>query len=132
MKNKGCAFEIKGGGTSRYFASPAVTCFADFVRFLYENRGDAGHAPRPIHKRIPQVILLSEADWQSMANEIAPGYDCILIIDIAENQVWVNEDTGAGMAIYCFPFLAVMEVAASGAADPWKTLLTKYPSARMV
>lgn len=37
MNNKGCAFEMKGGGTSRYFASPAVKGFADFVRFLYEN-----------------------------------------------------------------------------------------------
>ncbi len=33
MKNKGCAFEIKGGGASRYFASPAVTGLADFVAF---------------------------------------------------------------------------------------------------
>ena len=54
-----------------------------------------------------------------------------LVVNIAENQVWVNEDTGAGMALYCFPFLAVMEVAASGAADPWETLLAKYPSAKM-
>ena len=131
MKNKGCAFEIQGGGTSRYFTSPLVHGFSDFVRFLDENRGEAGHAPLPLHKRIPQVTLLSEADWQSIGNEIDPGYACILIIDIAENQVWVNEDTGAGMALYCFPFLAVMEVAASGADDPWETLLAKYPSAKI-
>lgn len=53
MKNKGCAFEIQGGGTSRYFTSPLVHGFADFVRFLDENRGEAGHAPLPLHKRIP-------------------------------------------------------------------------------
>ena len=53
------------------------------------------------------------------------------MVNVPENQVWVNEDTGAGMALYCFPFLAVMEVAASGAADPWETLLVKYPSAKM-
>ena len=38
MKNKGCAFELKGGGKSRYFSSPEVTGLADFARFLYENR----------------------------------------------------------------------------------------------
>ena len=54
MKNKGCAFEIQGGGTSRYFTSPLVHGFSDFVRFLDENRGEAGHAPLPLHKRIPQ------------------------------------------------------------------------------
>ena len=131
MKNKGFAFEIKGGGTSRYFASPAVTGFADFVRFLYENRGDAGHAPRPIHRRIPQVTPLSEAEWHEIADNKDAGYSGFIVVDIPENQVWVNEDTGDGMALYCFPFIAVMEVSASGTADPWEQLLAKYPTARM-
>ena len=110
MKNKGCAFEIQGGGASRYFTSPLVHSFSDFVRFLDENRGEAGHAPLPLHKRIPQAAQISEAEWRNIAD---------------------NQDTGAGMALYCFPFLAVMEAAASGAANPWETLLAKYPSARM-
>lgn len=131
MKNKGFAFEIKGGGASRYFASPVVTGFKDFVRFLYENQGDAGHAPRPIYKRIPQIAPLSEAEWHDIADNKTAGYSGFIVVDIPENQVWVNEDTGAGMELYCFPFLAVMEVAASGAADPWEQLLAKYPTARI-
>ena len=131
MKNKGCAFEIQGGGTSRYFTSPLVHGFTDFVRFLDENRGEAGHAPLPLHKRIPQAAQISEAEWRHIADNQDTGYSCFIVVNIAENQVWVNEDTGAGMALYCFPFLAVMEVAASGAANPWETLLAKYPSAKM-
>ena len=100
MKNKGFAFEIKGGGASRYFASPAVTGFADFVRFLYENRGDDGHAPRPIHRRIPQATPLSEAEWHEIADNKDAGYSGFIVVDIPENQVWVNEDTGGGMALY--------------------------------
>lgn len=131
MKNKGFAFEIKGGGAFRYFVSPAVTGFVDFVRFLYENRGDEGHAPRPIHRRIPQATPLSEEEWHEIADNKDAGYSGFIVVDIPENQVWVNEDTGGGMALYCFPFTAVMEVAASEAADPWEQLLAKYPKARM-
>lgn len=131
MKNKGFAFEIKGGGSSRYYASPAVTGFADFVRFLYENQGDAGHAPRPIHKRMPQIAPLSEREWHDIADHKAEGYSGFIVVDISENQVWVNEDTGAGMALYCFPFIEVMKVAASGAADPWGALLAAYPMAKL-
>ena len=131
MKNKGCAFEIQGGGTSRYFTGPLVHGFSDFVRFLDENRGEAGHAPLPLHKRIPQAAQISEAEWRNIADNQDTGYSCFIVVNGPENQVWVNEDTGAGMALYCFPFLAVMEVAASGAADPWETLLAKYPSAKM-
>ena len=83
------------------------------------------------NKRIPQATQISEAEWRNIADNQDTGYSCFIVVNIAENQVWVNEDTGAGMALYCFPFLAVMEVAASGAADPWETLLAKYPSAKM-
>lgn len=130
MKNKGIAFEIKYGGISRYYSSPAVDGFADFVRFLYEKRGDAGHAPRPIHKRIPQTFPLSEAEWREIADNKVAGYLGFIVVDISGNQVWVNEDTGTGMALYCFPFLAVMEAAVSGCDDPWEELLAKYPKAR--
>ena len=111
--------------------SPLVYGFADFVRFLDENRGEAGHAPLPLHKRIPQAAQISESEWRNIADNQDTGYSCFIVVNVPENQVWVNEDTGAGMALYCFPFLAVMEVAASGAADPWETLLAKYPSAKM-
>ena len=131
MENKGCAFEIKGGGISRYFASPSVKGLADFVHFLHENQSGETGAPRPISKRIPQIVLLSEKDWRDIADSNGSGYFCFIVVDIRENQVWVNEDIGDGMAIYLFPFTAVMEVAASGAVDPWESLLTKYPSARM-
>ena len=73
MKNKGCAFEIQGGGTSRYFTSPLVHGFADFVRFLDENRGEAGHAPLPLHKRIPQAAQISEAEWRNIADNQTPA-----------------------------------------------------------
>ena len=73
----------------------------------------------------------SEAEWRNIADNQDTGYSCFIVVNVPENQVWVNEDTGAGMSLYCFPFLAVMEVAASGAADPWETLLAKYPSAKM-
>lgn len=131
MNNKGCAFEMKGGGTSRYFASPAVKGFADFVRFLYENRGSADKAPRPLPQRIPQVVELTEAEWDDIADSNDSGYSCILIIDIRENQVWISEDIGDGMAIYFFPFTAVMEVVTSGGTDVWERLLKEYPSAKM-
>ena len=73
MKNKGCAFEIQGGGTSRYFTSPLVHGFADFVRFLGENRGEAGHAPLPLHKRIPQAAQISKAEWRNIADNQDTG-----------------------------------------------------------
>ena len=70
MKNKGCAFEIKGGGSCRYYTSPAVTGLADFARFLYENRASAAGVPLPVRKRIPQAEEISETAW----HEIADGY----------------------------------------------------------
>lgn len=130
-ENKGCAFAMKGGGTSYYYASPAVKGFADFVRFLYENQGSKDKAPRPIPKRIPQAIRLTEAEWHDIADNNGSGYSCFIKVDIQENQVWVNEDIGDGMAIYFFPFTAVMKAVASGGADIWKTLLKEYPSAKI-
>src|SRR5699024_7343222 len=85
MKNKGCAFEIQGGGTSRYFTSPLVHGFSDFVRFLDENRGEAGHAPLPLHKRIPQATQISEAEWRNIADNQDTGYSCFIVVNIAEN-----------------------------------------------
>ena len=90
MKNKGCAFEIQGGGTSRYFTSPLVHGFADFVRFLDENRGEAGHAPLPLHKRIPQAAQISKAEWRNIADNQDTGYSCFIVINGPENQVWVK------------------------------------------
>lgn len=130
MKRKGCAFEIKGGRVSRYFASPSVKGFADFVHFLHENQSGETGAPRPIPKRIPQVVLLSEKDWHDIADSNGSGYSCFIVVDIRENQVWINEDIGDGMAIYLFPFTAVMEVAASGGADVWERLLAQFPDAK--
>lgn len=99
--------------------------------FWGEIRGEACHAPLPLHKRIPQAVQISEAEWRNIADNQDTGYSCFIVVNITENQVWVNEDTGGGMALYCFPFLAVIEVADSGATDPWETLLAKYPSAKM-
>lgn len=131
MENKGCAFEIRGGGISRYYASPEVMGLGDFVRFLYENRANEAGAPRPVRTRIPQTAELSEAEWHDIADNKETGYSCFFIVDIPENQLWVNEDTGAGMALYCFPFKAVMEAAASGTGDIWERLLARFPHARM-
>lgn len=131
MGNKGCAFEMQGGGTSYYYASPAVKGFADFVRCLYENQGSKDKAPRPIPQRIPEAVKLTEAEWHTIADSNGSGYSCFLIIDILENQLWVSEDTGDGMAIYIFPFTAVMKAAASGGTDVWAQLLKEFPSARM-
>ena len=64
MKNKGCAFEIKGDGKSRYFSAPAVSGLADFARFLYENRAGAAGISLPIRKRIPLAEEISESAWQ--------------------------------------------------------------------
>lgn len=131
MGNKGCAFEMKGGGTSRYFASPAVKGFADFVRCLYENQGSKDKAPRPIPQRIPQVVKLTEVEWHTIVDSNDSGYSCFLIIDIRENQVWVKEDMWAGMAAYSFPFTAVMQVVSSGGTDVWERLMKEFPSAGM-
>lgn len=112
MGQNGCAFEMKGGETSRYYASPAVTGFADFVRYLHENRGSADKAPRPIPKRIPQAEELTEGAWREIA-ESGGGYGCVVVIDIRENRVEVKENTGAGMAAYTLAFTAVMQAAAA-------------------
>ena len=103
MNDKGCAFEIQGGGISRYFYQPFGTWFLGFYPFLGENRGEACHAPLPLHKRIPQAVQISEAEWRNIADNQDPGYSCFIVVNITENQVWVNEDTGGGMALYCFP-----------------------------
>ena len=131
MKNKGCVFEIKGDGKSRYFSAPAVSGLADFARFLYENRAGAAGTPLPIRKRIPQAEEISETAWQKIADHKAADCACYFMLDIRENQVWVNEDTGAGMALYLFPFTAVMEEAAFGTSDIWERLLARFPHARM-
>lgn len=130
MKNKGCVFEIKGDGKSRYFSAPAVSGLADFARFLYENRASAAGTPLPIRKRIPQAEEISETAWQKIADHKA-DCACYFMLDICENQMWVNEDTGAGMALYLFPFTAVMEEAAFGTSDLWERLLARFPHARM-
>lgn len=130
MKNEGCVFEIKGDGKSRYFSAPAVSGLADFARFLYENRAGAAGTPLPIRKRIPQAEEISETAWQKIADHKA-DCACYFMLDICENQMWVNEDTGAGMALYLFPFTAVMEEAAFGTSDLWERLLARFPHARM-
>lgn len=126
--NKGCAFEIRGGGISRYYTSPEVTGFVDFVRFLHKNRATETGAPRPIRTRIPQAAELSATAWHDIADNKVTGFSCFFIVDIPENEFWVNEDTGAGMALYCFPFKAVMREA--GARDLWERLLAQYPDAK--
>ena len=124
MRNEGCAFEVKGGGSARYYTSAAVKGFAEFVRHLHNG------AHRPIRLRIPGAVQITEEDWKKLADNNAAGYSCYIIIDIPANEVWVNEDTGSGMAAYCFPFIAVMRAAASGTDDLWERLLAAYPAAR--
>lgn len=131
MENKGCAFEIKGGGKPRYFASPAVERFTDFARFLYENRENGDYTPRPLSMRIPETVELKEAEWHEIADHRVDGYSCFIGVDIPENVIWVNENAGDGMALYCFSLTAVMEEAASDTEDIWERLLLRYPNARM-
>lgn len=131
MKNKGCAFELKGDGKSRYFSSPEVTGLADFARFLYENRAGAAGVPLPIRKRIPQAEEISETAWHDIADHKTAGFSCYFMLDIRTNSLWVNEDTGGGLALYLFPFDAVLEEAASGTSDIWKRLLARFPKAKM-
>lgn len=132
MKNKGCAFEVKGGGHSRYYISPAVTGLADFIRFLHENRAGATGAPQPMQKRIPQVEQVSEAAWHEIANGGEAGYSGFFILDIEENWLWVNEDRGDGLALYGFPLNEVLKAAASGTADLWERLLAMFPGAKLI
>ena len=87
--------------------------------------------PLPIRKRIPQAEEISETAWQKIADHKAADCACYFMLDIRENQVWVNEDTGAGMGLYLFPFTAVMEEAAFGTSDIWERLLARFPHARM-
>ena len=131
MENKGCAFEVKGGGSCRYYISPAVTGFADFVRFLYENRASAAGAPQPMQKRIPQAEQISETAWHEIADGGEAGYSSFFILDIQENRLWVNEDRGDGMGLYVFPFNAVLKTAAFGTADLWERLLAMFPGAKL-
>lgn len=131
MENKGCAFELKGDGKSRYFASPEVTGLVDFARFLYENCASAAGVPLPIRERIPQAEEISETAWHDIADHRAAGFACYFMLDIQADQIWVNEDTGGGMALYRFPFGAVMEAAAHGTGGIWERLLARFPKAKM-
>ena len=131
MKDKGCAFELKGDGKSRYFSSQEVMGLADFAHFLYENRASAAGIPLPIRKRIPQAEEISETAWHEIADHKAAGFSCYFMLDIQENHMWVNEDTGEGLALYLFPFTAVIEEAASGTGDIWMRLLARFPKAKM-
>lgn len=131
MKNKGCAFEIKGGGISSYYTSPAVSGLAEFVRFLYENRASAAGAPRPMWKRIPQAEQISETTWHEIADGGEAGYSSFFILDIQENRLWVNEDRGDGRSLYVFPFNAVLKVTAFGTTDLWERLLGMFPGAKL-
>ena len=130
MKNKGCAFEVKGGGSCRYYTSPAVTGLADFVRFLYENRASAAGAPQPMQKRIPQAEQISETAWHEIADGGYAEYFSIFILEIQENRLWVNEDLGDGMGGYVFPFSEVLKLAGE-TTDLWPCLLEHFPSARV-
>lgn len=131
MKNKGCVFEIKGSGLSSYYASPAVSGFAEFARFLYENRANAAGAPQPMRKRIPQAEEISETVWHEIADSGEAGYSSFFILDIQENRLWVNEDRGDGLSLYVFPFNAVLKAAALGTADLWERLLAMFPDAKL-
>lgn len=131
MKNKGCAFELKGSGKSRYYSAPEVSGLVDFLRFLCGNRAGAAGISLPIRKRIPWAEEISETAWRKIEDHKAEGCACYFILDIRENQMWVNEDTGAGMALYLFPFTAVMAEAATGTSDIWERLLACFPHARM-
>lgn len=131
MKNKGCAFEVKGGGSCRYYTSAVVTGLADFARFLYENRASAAGVPQPMQKRIPQAEQISETAWHEIADGKGAEYSSIFILDIQENRLWVNEDRGGGMGLYIFPFNAVLKAAAFGTADLWERLLSVFPGAKL-
>ena len=131
MKNKGCVFELRNDEKSRYFSAPEVLGLADFARFLYENRACAAGIPLPITERIPQAEEISETAWQKIADQKVTDYACYFVLDISENHVWVNEDTGGGMALYLFLFTAVMEEAAFGTDDLWERLLARFPHARI-
>ena len=131
MKNKGCAFEVKGGGSCRYYTSPAVTGLADFARFLYENRASAAGVPQPMQKRIPQAEQISETAWHKIADGGEAGYSGFFILDIQENRLWVNEDRGGGLGLYVFPFNTVLREAALGTADLWERLLAMFPGAKL-
>ena len=132
MMSKGCAFEMKGDGKSRYFVSPEVMGLVDFTRFLYENRaGDTG-APLPIRKRIPQAEEISAATWRDIADHKIAGFSCFFILDIRENRLWVNEDIGEGLALYLFPYNAVIEASESDTSDIWERLLARFPHAKML
>ena len=130
MENKGCAFELKGGGKSRYYSAPEVSGLVDFLRLLCGNRAGAVGTPLPIKERIPWAEEISETAWQKIADHKA-GCACYFVLDISENQMWVNEDMGAGMALYLFPFTAVIAEAATGTSDIWERLLARFPGAKL-
>ena len=131
MENKGCAFEIKGGGSCRYYTSPAISGLVDFARFLYENRAGAAGSPQSVQKWIPQAEEISETAWHKIADGGEAGYSGFFILDIQENRLWVNEDRGDGMGLYVFPFNAVLKAAAFGTADLWEWLLAMFPGAKL-
>lgn len=133
MKNRGCAFEIQDGGKSRYFVSPTVSGLADFARAIYENRAGAAGSPLPPEQRIPQAEEISGTAWLKIADDPEAGnrFSCFFVWEVSENRLWVNEDTGGGLANYLFPFGAVLEEAAAGSSGLWERLLARFPGARL-
>lgn len=103
----------------------------DFARFLNENRASVAGVPLPIRKRIPQAEEISETAWHEIADYRTAGFACYFMLDMQADQIWVNEDTGDGLALYRFPLSAVMEEAASGTGGIWERLLARFPKAKM-
>lgn len=131
MMKKGCAFEVKDGTKSCYFTSRAVGGFEDFVSHLI-GRPPSTHplavSPGQI---IPDAKRVSGDYWHKLAdNPEAADFAFYLIVDIAENTVWINEDRGDGMAYYAFPLSAVLNAAELGKQGLWERLLAQYPDAK--
>ena len=118
MKNKGCAFEIKSKGQSRYYVSDTISGLADLAACI-------------ISENVSAATPITAADWHYMADhpeEVVYG-SCI-IADADDNRVFVNEDIGDGMGCYIFPLGAVLEAAKAGSTDLWTRLLALYPNAK--
>ena len=115
MKNKGCAFEIKSKGQSRYYVSDTISGLADLAACI-------------ISENVSAATPITAADWHYMADH--PAEAAYFVADMDADLLFANEDIGDGMGCYVFPLGAVLEAAKAGSTDLWTRLLALYPNAK--
>ena len=118
----GCAFELRHGGVSRYYAADSLGGMAGLAVCILNDA----------LLQAPGLREVSAAEWHGWADRPdSVEYRSFLVVDMDENTLVANEDAGRGMAYYRFPLRAVLDEAAVSPWGLWDRLLGRFPAARM-